>query len=66
MHTINQNLSIETKLSYERRKFDESDSSFKTSRNRLTEIDNNLPNHKVNLDNLQIQKSFSESQLIIL
>ena len=54
---------IETKLSYERRKFDESDSLNKTSGNRLTEIDKNLPDHKINLNNLQIQKSFSESQL---
>ena len=54
---------IETKLSYERRKFDEADSSSKTSNNRLTEIDKNLPNDKVNLNNLQIEKSFSESQL---
>jgi len=54
---------IETKLSYERRNFDEADSSFKTSTNRLTEINKNLPNHKINLDYSQIQKSFSESQL---
>ena len=54
---------IETKLSYERRKFDESDSLIKTSTNRLTEIDKNLPDHKENLENLQIQKSFSESQI---
>ena len=54
---------IETKLSYERRKFDEADSLIKTSTNRLTEIDKNLPNHKINLENLQIQKSFSESQI---
>ena len=54
---------IEIKLSYERRKFDESDSLMKTSSNRLTEIDKNLPDHKLNLNNLQIQKSFSESQL---
>jgi len=54
---------IETKLSYERRKFDESDSLNKTSGNRLTEIEKNLPDHKINLNNLQIQKSFSESQL---
>ena len=37
----------------------------KTSTNRLIEIDKNLPDHKVNLNNLQIQKSFSESQLNI-
>ena len=54
---------IETKLSYERRKFDEADSLIKTSTTRLTEIDKTLPNHKINLDNLQIQKSFSESQI---
>jgi chromosome segregation protein len=54
---------IETKLSYERRKYDEADSLIKTSTNRLIEINKNLPNHKINLDNLQIQKSFSESQL---
>ncbi|MBT4972831.1 MAG: chromosome segregation protein SMC [Thaumarchaeota archaeon] len=54
---------IETKLSYERRKFDEADSLIKTSTNRLTEINSNLPNHKINLDNLQIQKSFSESHI---
>ncbi len=54
---------IETKLSYERRKFDESDSLIKTSTNRLTEIDKNLPNHTVNLENMKIQKSFSESQI---
>ena len=54
---------IETKLSYERRKFDEADSLIKTNTNRLTEIDKNLPNHKINLESLQIQKAFSESQL---
>ena len=54
---------IETKLSYERRKYDDSDSQIKTSTNRLTEIDNNLPQDKEILANLQIQKSFSESQL---
>ena len=54
---------IETKLSYERRNFDESDSLIKTSTNRLTEINSSLPSHKMNLDYLQIQKSFSESQL---
>jgi chromosome segregation protein len=54
---------IETKLSYERRKFDEADSLIKTSTTRLTEIDKNLPTHKINLNNLQIQKSFSDSQL---
>merc|ERR1739841_359713 len=46
-----------------RQKFDESDSLIKTSTNRLTEIDTNLPTHKINLENLQIQKSFSESQI---
>jgi len=54
---------IETKLSYERRKFDDADSLIKTSTNRLTEIDSNLPRDKELLTNLQIQKSFSESQL---
>ena len=54
---------IETKLSYERRKFDESDSLIKTSTNRLTEIDKNLPTNTVNLENMKIQKSFSESQI---
>ncbi|MEC7710870.1 MAG: chromosome segregation SMC family protein [Thermoproteota archaeon] len=54
---------IETKLSYERRKFDDADSLIKTNTNRLTEIDNNLPENKTTLANLQIQKSFSESQL---
>ena len=54
---------IETKLSYERRKFDEADSLIKSNTNRLTEIDKNLPNHKINLESLQIQKAFSESQL---
>ena len=54
---------IETKLSMHRQKFDEADSLIKTSTNRLTEIDTNLPSHKINLDNLQIQKSFSESQI---
>ena len=54
---------IETKLSYERRKFDDADSLIKTSTNRLTEIDGNLPRDKELLTNLQIQKSFSESQL---
>ena len=54
---------IETKLSMHRQKFDEADSLIKTSTNRLTEIDKNLPTHKINLENLQIQKSFSESQI---
>ena len=54
---------IETKLSMHRQKFDESDSLIKTSTNRLTEIDTNLPSHKIDLENLQIQKSFSESQI---
>ena len=54
---------IETKLSMHRQKFDEADSLIKTSTNRLTEIDTNLPSHKIDLDNLQIQKSFSESQI---
>ena len=64
VNTFNKSKSeIETKLSYERRKFDEADSLIKTSTSRLTEIDKNLPDHKLNLDNLQLQKSFSESQL---
>ena len=54
---------IETKLSMHRQKFDEADSLIKTSTNRLTEIDTNLPSHKIDLENLQIQKSFSESQI---
>ena len=54
---------IETKLSYERRKFDDADSSIKTNTNRLTEINTGLPRDKELLTNLQIQKSFSESQL---
>jgi Chromosome segregation ATPases len=54
---------IETKLSMHRQKFDEADSLIKTSTNRLTEIDTNLPSHKIDLDNLPIQKSFSESQI---
>ena len=65
VNTFNKSKSeIETKLSYERRKFDEADSSFKTNTNRLNEIEKNLPNHKANLQNLQLQKSFSESQLL--
>ena len=42
---------IETKLSMHRQKFDEADSLIKTSTNRLTEIDTNLPSHKIDLEN---------------
>ena len=64
INTFNKSKSeIETKLSYERRKFDDADSLIKTSANRLTEIGNTLPVDKTTLNNLQIQKSFSESQV---
>ena len=57
---------IETKLSYERRKFDEADSLIKTSTNRLTEIDKNLPSHKINLENLQYKNHFLNLRFLIL